>query len=120
MRLAALDMFASRTLRKIFSQSEKIEFNQKISDTVGEAFRLPLRTLKKILTSITDANGKISLPQGEGYVGVHSPTEIYGQINVGRCLGAAVANDLGKKRREPPPYGNNELMRIKILSFRGK
>jgi len=59
-------MFPSETPRKIFSRGEKIEFNQKIPDTVGEAFRLPLRTLKKILTSITEANGKISLPLGEG------------------------------------------------------
>jgi len=57
-------MFPSETPRKIFSRGEKIEFNQKIPDTVGEAFRLPLRTLKKILTSITEADTEIAFPQG--------------------------------------------------------
>ena len=52
-----------------------------------------------ITRSPSVAFGASSLPEG-AYVGVHLPTEIYGQINVGRCLGAAVANDLGKKRRE--------------------
>jgi len=34
-------------------------------NTVGEAFRLPLRTLKKILTAIIKANVKIAFPLGK-------------------------------------------------------
>jgi len=53
------------------------------------------------LQATVKANAAIAtFPAGEGYVGVHPTTEIYGQINVGRWLAAAVANDLGKKRRE--------------------
>ena len=75
-------MFASQTLRWIFSRCEKINLIKIKPYTVGEAFRLPLRTVKKNLTSITEANGLISLPAGVG--GNRGATALYGCLQPSR------------------------------------
>ena len=59
-------MFASQTLRKIFSAlAEKIELIEINTDTVGRGFTPAETKVKKILTSITEANGLISLLRWE-------------------------------------------------------